>query len=154
MTRGRRLGFVLVLAFLIGGLAVVAWWLPRRALPSRLWGSEIRTIQVAGQPLQVLVAHGFEDGLRGVADLGGLDGMLFVFAADTTAAFGMDDVPVALDVAWFDRDGQLIDTETMATCLTSCPSYESPAAYRFALETREARLGGFAPGAVLTGNLR
>jgi len=81
-------------------------------------------------------------GLMGVADLGDLRGMLFVFESDGTAAFWMKDTLVALDVAFFRGDGSLVDLLGMEPCPRDpCPVYRPAAAYRYALEVPA---GGFA----------
>ncbi len=94
-------------------------------------------------------------GLRGVADLGDLDGMLFVFDAPTTSAFTMLGTLMPIDIAFFDSDGVLVDRLQMVPCAPPgpCPSYRSSAPFRFALETEaggfdgvELRLGIPAPG--------
>jgi uncharacterized membrane protein (UPF0127 family) len=55
-----------------------------------------------------------------------------------------------LDVAWFDSDRRLIARQTMATCEgADCVGYESPRAFRFAIETPVGRLAGVAPGALM-----
>jgi uncharacterized membrane protein (UPF0127 family) len=80
-------------------------------------------------------------GLRGVADLGDLDGMLFVFPVPTTAAFTMRDTLIPIDIAFFDADGVLVDGLEMVPCGSEpCPTYRSSQAFRYALETEA---GGF-----------
>ncbi|WP_116999058.1 DUF192 domain-containing protein [Desertimonas flava] len=94
-------------------------------------------------------------GLMGVTDLGGADGMLFVFDGPTTAAFYMWQTPLPLSVSFFDADGRLVDGAEMAPCLDespgSCERYHSEVPYVMALEVvsgswRELLV----PGAVLT----
>lgn len=81
-------------------------------------------------------------GLMGVADLGDVRGMLFVFETDGTAAFWMKDTPMALDAALFAADGSLVDLLRMEPCPGDpCPVYRPASAYRYALE---APAGGFA----------
>jgi uncharacterized membrane protein (UPF0127 family) len=81
-------------------------------------------------------------GLMGVADLGGLRGMLFVFPADGRAAFWMKDTVLALDVGFFAADGSLVDVLEMVPCAADpCPVYRPAGSYRYALEVPA---GGFA----------
>jgi len=81
-------------------------------------------------------------GLMGVADLGGLRGMLFVFPGDGSSAFWMKDTLLALDVAFFAADGSLVDLLQMAPCEADpCPVYQPDGVYRYALEVP---VGGFA----------
>jgi uncharacterized membrane protein (UPF0127 family) len=80
-------------------------------------------------------------GLRGVADLGGLDGMLFSFPEDSTAAFTMRGTLIPLDIAFFTAGGTLVDRLEMVPCNADpCPSYRASGPYRYALETPA---GGF-----------
>jgi uncharacterized membrane protein (UPF0127 family) len=74
-------------------------------------------------------------GLAGVADLGELRGMLFVFESDGAAAFWMKDTLLALDVAFFAADGSLVGLLQMEPCPGDpCPVYRPGAVYRYALE--------------------
>jgi uncharacterized membrane protein (UPF0127 family) len=80
-------------------------------------------------------------GLTGVADLGEIDGMLFVWASDTTAAFWMKDTLIPLDLAAFSADGVLVDVLTMVPCTADpCPLYRPAGPYRYALEAPAGRL--------------
>ena len=81
-------------------------------------------------------------GLMGRRDLAGYDAMVFRFPADTAGSFYMRDVPVPLDIAWFDAAGRLVSTATMAPCpdVDGCPTYAPAGPYRFALEVLA---GGF-----------
>jgi uncharacterized membrane protein (UPF0127 family) len=80
-------------------------------------------------------------GLRGIADLGGLDGMLFSFPEDATAAFTMRGTLIPLDIAFFAADGTPVDRLEMVPCNADpCPSYRAAGPYRYALETPA---GGF-----------
>ena len=80
-------------------------------------------------------------GLMGVADLGGLRGMLFLFPADGTAAFWMKDTVLALDAAFFAADGSLVDLLEMTPCEADpCPVYQPSGPYRYVLEVPT---GGF-----------
>ena len=98
-------------------------------------GEESWTVAVAGtQALRV-------QGLRGVADLGGLDGMLFSFPEDSAAGFTMRGTLIPLDIAFFAADGSLVDRLEMVPCNADpCPSYRAAGPYRYALETPA---GGF-----------
>lgn len=93
-------------------------------------------------------------GLMGRRDLAGYDGMLFRFDADTTAAFYMRNVPVALSIAWFTADGRFVSSTDMAPCpdQEGCPTYAPARPYRLALEVLQGGLDrlGVAEGSVLT----
>ena len=80
-------------------------------------------------------------GLMGVADLGGLRGMLFVFPEESSTGFWMKDTVLALDVAFFAGDGSLVDLLEMVPCEADpCPVYRPAGPYRYALEVPA---GGF-----------
>jgi uncharacterized membrane protein (UPF0127 family) len=136
---------VVVVAMLFG----IARWLPRLDIPSRFWQSEIRQVHLDDQALRLVVGN-FGNGLRDVPSLGALDGMLFVFETDTTAAFGMERVLIPLDVAWFDEGHRLIAVESMATCSgSSCAEHVSPRPFRYVIETSAGRLINVAPDTLL-----
>ena len=93
-------------------------------------------------------------GLMGRRDLAGYDAMVFRFASDTTGAFYMRNVPVALSIAWFAADGRFVSSTDMAPCpdQEGCPTYAPPEPYRLALEVLKGGLGrlGVAEGSVPT----
>lgn len=108
--------------------------------PPGLEGFETAEIEVGEASLTVAVAETSSQrsqGLRDVEDLpDGLDGMLFVFEETRTAAFGMRDTSIPLDIWWFDPEGRLIDSTEMEPCPSSpCPAYPSPDEVAWALET-------------------
>lgn len=96
------------------------------------------TIVLGGEELLVAVADdgpSRSQGLRGVADLGTVDGMLFTWGGDTvTSAFTMRGVPIPLDIAFFARDGSLVDVVTMPVCSDECPSHRASGPFAFAVE--------------------
>jgi uncharacterized membrane protein (UPF0127 family) len=77
-------------------------------------------------------------GLMQVTDLGGADGMVFVFDEATETRFYMWQTPQPLTIAFFDDAGQLIDATEMKPCLSGpsdrCPRYAPTAPFRMALE--------------------
>ena len=89
-------------------------------------------------------------GLMNRNDLGGYDGMLFRFSADTTSSFFMKDTPLPLSIAFFDATGQFVSTADMTPCLSqpSCPTYAAAKPYRYALEVPQGTLPrlGIGPG--------
>ena len=56
-------------------------------------------------------------GLMGVTDLGGADGMVFVFGAPTHDAFWMRGTPTPLSIAFFADDGSFVSATDMEPCL-------------------------------------
>lgn len=92
-------------------------------------------------------------GLMNRTDVGGYDGMLFKFSADTTVAFYMKDTPLPLSIAFFDGSGQFVSTTDMPPCIhqATCPTYSAARPYRWALEVPQGALPrlGIGPGARL-----
>jgi uncharacterized membrane protein (UPF0127 family) len=103
-------------------------------------------VVVGGQEWDVAIADTpalRSRGLQGVADLGELEGMLFVFATDTTSAFTMRGTVMAIDIAFFAASGDLVDVVEMVPCRSEpCPLYRARGPYRYALETEAGALPG------------
>jgi uncharacterized membrane protein (UPF0127 family) len=69
--------------------------------------------------------------------------MLFVFPEDSSSAFTMSTVPVALDIGFYDAAGVRVSKLRMAPCAQSeseCPLYRPAGPFRYALETLGGRL--------------
>ena len=81
-------------------------------------------------------------GLMEVTDLGGYEGMLFVWAEDSSSGFWMQNTPTPLSIAFVDADGAVVSTADMDPCDDSpdCPTYPATGPYRFALEVPKGRL--------------
>jgi uncharacterized membrane protein (UPF0127 family) len=100
----------------------------------------------------VLVASTEEQRQRGlmeVTDLGGYNGMLFVWDEDVDGGFWMRNTPTPLSIAWFDADGDFVSATDMAPCAddeTDCPVYPPEGPYRFALEVFQGDLDAFGVG--------
>lgn len=111
-----------------------------------------------GEPvvLCVLVADSPEQrgrGLMGVADpeLGGYDGMLFRFPAESTTGFYMKDTLLPLSIAYLNAEGAIVDVRDMEPCTErhgACPTYPPSGPYRMALEVPQGGLDdlGLVPG--------
>jgi uncharacterized membrane protein (UPF0127 family) len=104
--------------------------------------------------LHVLVADTDSErheGLRGVTDFAGYDGMLFVYDSDSLARYTMSGTPTPLDIGWYAADGSPVDHTTMTPCLdgndATCPIYASEGSYRYALETAAGQGGTGSIGA-------
>lgn len=87
----------------------------------------------------VLVADTSElraQGLMGVSDVAGFDGMLFVFEETTRNPFWMKDTPLPLTIGWFDSRGKLVDVAVMEPCMDAldCVVYAPKDPYLYALE--------------------
>jgi uncharacterized membrane protein (UPF0127 family) len=96
-----------------------------------------------------------DKGLMGVTDpdLGGYDGMVFLFDADSRVPFWMRDTPMPLSLAYVSRGGDVTSTVDMAPCgdVATCPIYKPGDPYRFAIEVAQGRLGrlGLTAGATV-----
>ena len=104
-------------------------------------------VAVGDDCLRIVIADSSTErstGLRGRRELGGYDGMLFVYGEDTNVGFTMSGVPVPLDIGFYDGRARPVDQERMTPCpadMADCPVYRSGAPFRYALET----LGGDLP---------
>jgi uncharacterized membrane protein (UPF0127 family) len=113
--------------------------------------TEVR-LGIDGNCRRVVVADSVDEratGLMRRRDLGPYAGMLFVFEGPTSSSFTMSDVPVPLDIGWYDAAGRPVDRTLMQPCPrrspAECPVYQSKGAYRYALET----LGGDLPSGAI-----
>jgi uncharacterized protein len=101
-------------------------------------GFGIGEIELDGETLLVAVADRTElrrRGLMEVADLGELDGMLFVMDETVNSAFTMRNTVIPLHIAFFGETGELVDVLEMTPCVEEpCPSYRPSGNYRYALE--------------------
>ena len=83
-------------------------------------------------------------GLMGVTDMGGADGMAFLFFDETTSAFWMRDTPMPLSIAFFDAAGGFVSATDMAPCLDGppedCPRYHADGPYTSAIEVPQGEL--------------
>jgi uncharacterized membrane protein (UPF0127 family) len=89
-------------------------------------------------------------GLMGVQDLQGYEGMAFVYPQDSPNSYWMRNTPMPLSIAWIRQDGTVVSTTDMAPCgdSPSCPSYPSGGPYRMAIEVPQGNLAklGIGPG--------
>jgi uncharacterized membrane protein (UPF0127 family) len=140
-----RFLLILVFAFLLFGCG--------SGEPTGLDEFETATIVVDGREVTVAVAETPDQrsqGLMGVTDLGGLDGMLFVFESDTEGGFWMKNTLIALDIAFFDAGGGFVDRFTMEPCTEDpCPGYRPSGPYRYAVEAPAGDLDFVKEGSVL-----
>lgn len=89
-------------------------------------------------------------GLMTRRDLGGYASMVFRYDQDVDFLFYNRNVPMALTVAWFDRDGRWLGSRDLEPCpdVDGCPTIAAPADYRFAVEVEKGGLSrlGLGPG--------
>jgi uncharacterized membrane protein (UPF0127 family) len=108
-------------------------------VPPGLAAFDTEIVTVGGERWLVAVADTPDErfqGLRRVADLGALDGMLFVWDSEVESSFTMRTVPIPLDIGFFDPRGELFDIVSMDPCGDSddCPLYGTYAPFRYAIE--------------------
>lgn len=90
-------------------------------------------------------------GLMDVTSLGRLDGMLFRFDQPTNVAFYMYRTKLPLTVIFLSENGTVLGTKDMQPCpatnAADCPTFQSPAPYRSAVEVPLGRSDalGFSP---------
>lgn len=109
-------------------------------------GDELWVVVVADEPEERV------QGLQGVADMGDIDGMLFVFAQSGPVAFTMRNTLIPLDLGLFDEIGVLRETISMVPCdaeSDDCPRYPSSDDVRWALESTAGRLTELDIGSVI-----
>lgn len=111
----------------------------------------VRVVTIDGSSWRVLTAS--EDGMRGQADFGDADGMLFDMRSEVApgaVAFVMDGVAIPLDIAWFSADGRHVGTVPMAPCAAEpCQRYVAPGPFRWAIEAPPGAFDGLKVGARL-----
>ena len=90
-------------------------------------------------------------GLMFVTDLGGADGMVFVYPEPHTGAFWMKNTVTPLSIAFFGTAGTYLDAFDMEPCTADpCPQYPTPNDFTIAIETTKGGLSdlGLEPGSV------
>ena len=107
-------------------------------VPRQLEDLDLATLQVGDREMLVSVADtpaARSTGLMFITELDDLDGMVFVYQADTTTLFHMLNTLIPLDIAFFGADGLLVSKTSMVPCETdTCPKYPSEGPYRYAIE--------------------
>lgn len=96
-------------------------------------------VTVDGAPVTVALADTpnlRRQGLQGVIDLGRAEGMLFSWGGTAVdSAFTMRNTLIDLDIAFFDREGRVVDLLRMTPCdAEPCPTYRASGPYAYALE--------------------
>ncbi len=98
----------------------------------------IYEVEIASDP------RAWRKGLKGRQALADRRGMLFAFPDEGALTFWMESVDLPLDIAFFDRCGQLVDVlEHLPPCRTFapfCPRYTSAQPAQFALEVNAGEI--------------
>jgi uncharacterized membrane protein (UPF0127 family) len=79
--------------------------------------SEIKSFKVCGRSFKLEIARSEAERNKGLMfrkSVAADEGMLFVFEAPEAQTFWMKNVPIALDILFFDAKGKVINTATMA----------------------------------------
>jgi uncharacterized membrane protein (UPF0127 family) len=114
------------------------------------FGEVAVTIEPASGPTRgtcMLAARTEAERARGLMtvtdpDLGGHDGMVFVFEEDSTGAFWMRNTPMPLSIAFIDAGGRIVSATDLAPCGDdpNCPIHPAAGPYRYAVEVPRGRL--------------
>lgn len=111
------------------------------------------TVLVGGSPWLVAVADTpgeRVDGLRGIDDMGDVDGMLFAYDREVSVQFTMWRVTRPLEIGFFTGDGVLFDVQHMVPCPAEpCPRYRPPHPFQWALETFPGGVSALTEGTLL-----
>jgi len=121
------IGLLLMLASCAGGDD------PESPLATLTFTSSGRTVE-----LRVEVADDPTERSRGLMGREGLPenrGMTFLFEAETTSGFWMKDTLIPLSIAFWDRDGRIVQILDMRPCASDpCPTYRPGVPYVGAVE--------------------
>ncbi len=126
-------------------------------VPEQLRGFDTRTLAIVDGSITYVLAVAVADapsersqGLMNVADLGDLDGMLFVWEQPTAQTFWMKDTLLPLDIAFFDATGSYVDSFSMEPCVAEpCDSYQPAGSYTHAIEVPQTGFAALTSGAKL-----
>lgn len=119
----------------------------------------VRLTTAAGEALALCMIHADlpderGQGLMGVTDLSGADGMLFENEEERDGRFFMFQTLVPLTVGWWDDDGAYVGQADMVPCgsddAAECLRYPAPGPFRFAVEVGvDDPLGDRFPGSTI-----
>ena len=88
-----------------------------------------------------------ERGLMGRDSLPENHGMLFVYADEQVRSFWMRNTPIALDIAFIDRNGSIVNIETMEPQTDETTVSVSPVMYALEMSAGWFASNGVGPGA-------
>ncbi len=89
-----------------------------------------------------------ERGLMGRRDLAGYAALALRYDQDVDVLSYNRDVPLALSVAWFDREGRWIGSRDLDPCpdIDGCPTIASPVDFRSVVKVEKGGLSGLGLG--------
>ncbi len=111
-------------------------------------------VEIGSSSLTVAIADTPElrsQGLRGVSDLGGLDGMLFVFDDPAPVWFTMQDTLIPLDLVVVSTEGRVVSVIGMVPCESKpCPLYPTGFTAAYTVEVPAGSASGVEIGATFS----
>ncbi|MEK7132690.1 MAG: DUF192 domain-containing protein [Patescibacteria group bacterium] len=153
MNRKSRLALFAVFVFVVGA---ISFNILNEDIPvaTNLPDASLRTVQVAGQPIKVIVADTPEaraKGLGGQTRLAPDEGMLFVFDSDAKYQFWMKDMRFPIDILWLSDKGEVVDIRENASPATYPAVFapNSPARYVLELPAGFAKENGVSIGEIV-----
>jgi hypothetical protein len=130
---------------------MVTWMVALAACGSKL---PTATLDVAGHPVDVEVAHTYEArqlGLMHRDALGADDGMLFVYKNEEIRRFWMKDTRIPLSIAFLNRHGEVVRIADMAPFDQKSTTSLVPATYALEMNQGWFAAHGVEVGAKVTG---
>lgn len=115
-------------------------------------------VTASGEMLELCLLHADEpaersQGLMGVTDLEGHDGMLFSFDADVQSSFVMIDTVTPLSISWWAADGAFVSGTDMEPCTEAddadCARFPAEGPYRYAVEVFQGEQPELAAGSTI-----
>lgn len=115
--------------------------------------------QATAHTLSLELAQNNKQRARGLMErttLGELEGMLFIYPNAATRGFWMYRTRIALDIAFINAEGLVLETQKMTPCESNrsieCPTYAPQQPYSTALEMAAGAFAqlGIAPGSKFT----
>lgn len=113
---------------------------------------------VSGEVLELCLLHADDpaersQGLMGVTDLEGHDGMLFSFDTDVQSSFVMIDTVTPLSISWWGADGTFVSGTDMEPCTEAndadCARFPAEGPYRYAVEVFQGERPELAAGSTI-----
>lgn len=113
----------------------------------------------SGEVLELCLLHADEpaersQGLMGVTDLEGHDGMLFSFDTDVQSSFVMIDTVTPLSISWWEAGGSFVSGTDMEPCTEAddadCARFPADGPYRYAVEVFQGERPELAAGSTIS----
>lgn len=107
---------------------------------------QTKTIQIGNQSFEVEIAQTQSQRQRGLMfreELKPNTGMFFVFETENIYPFWMKNTLIPLDIIWFDKNGIIVDIQSMEPCTeTICKSYIPKKKSQYVLEVNRNEFAG------------